>query len=263
MTQFNEPRWRIKRGHADLQWRGFELQVDIQHPAKGISLQHPALKQTQWLLAAPQVLVFPRESFDAYHQGTNLIVPYPCTEKRIFGGELSWRARPYPFLDANDGDSEGLSCVTEVDGNLSQVGSLPETLTVELVYSTQTNLLDTHPQMEVTSVLTGESIEYFTAGIDGLHGCRASDPFVACLIRRASVSTLLTVMPSDLESCHVAIRTGESGEQVFEFTWKLTVDLLEKGVIRRFRAFSATGTEMNALLAAASAFYCSEIPLTA
>jgi hypothetical protein len=53
------------------------------------------------------------------------------------------------------------------------------------------------------------------------------------------------------------------GEILFGLSWELAADFLEKGVIRRFRACCAVGTDRELLLEAAFAFYHSEIPLTA
>lgn len=262
MAKLKEPKWRIHRGHAAVEWQDYQLHLEPHCPQEGISLKHPSVDQPQRLFTAPNVEVFAGEILDPYCQGNKLVVPYPCTDKRIFGGELSWRVRPFSLLDFSGIENEAVPELSPQQDEESSE-SEPDTLTVELVYSTQTNLLDTHPRQELKSVVNGEAIEYFAMDQGRLDSCRVSDPFVACLIRRSGISTLLTSMPSDLESCSVEFRTRASKEVLATLTWKLVVDFLEKGVIRRFRVFSANGQNPDSLLAAAEAFYRSEIPLTA
>lgn len=255
MSRSKQPLWRLKRNLAELRWREHTIEVDVQQPGTGVSLQFPGTKSKIQLLGTPHVLVEPKEKLDPYTRAGHLITAYPCTEKRIFGGELSYRVREFGLGDQDDDAAE--------DFDLLNPQATSETLTIELVYSIQTDLLDTQPRPIVVSRLSGSAIEIFGSSDGKLQPDKTESEIIACLIRGGERWTLVTVMPSDHASFSVQRESEGSGETSFELKWELAADFLEKGVIRRFRAFSAFGTDRELLLDAALAFYDSEIPLTA
>jgi hypothetical protein len=263
MKSSAEPKWQIKRASAIVRWCSYELSLDTQKPNEGISLQHSQLKSGQLLFATPQVVSLPDERVDPFTQGCNLIVAYPCSEKRIFGGELSWRVRNFPFSFDAGGDNRSRSDAETTESTVETEYQEVESLTLELVYSIQTDLLDTHPEKHLISQLCGHSIEFFAEREGRLQKCMAEDQLAAIIVSNHELSTLVTVMPSDLILCSVKIERGAADRSLYNVNWKLAVDFLEKGVIRRFRSFTATGPSREALLASAEAFYQSEIPLTA
>jgi hypothetical protein len=260
MSRSKPPIWRLNRNLAELRWRDCELEVDVYQPAIGLSLQLPGTKSKSQLLGTPHVRVEAQEKLDPYTRAGHLITAYPCTEQRIFGGELSYRVRELGQDELDEDSDTGFDLSNE---QTTIESTTSETLTLELVYSIQTDLLDTQPRAIIVSRLNGSTLETFCIAKGKLQLCKPESEVVACLIREGDWSTLVTVMPSDHASFSVQRELTGPGEILFELSWELAADFLEKGVIRRFRACSAVGTDRESLLEAAFAFYHSEIPLTA
>jgi hypothetical protein len=261
MNPSKPPVWRLKKQVAEARCGKWNLQVDVRQPGAGIRLEHAESQWQDQLLGTPKVLVRSNEMLDPFARAGNLITAYPCSEDRIFGGELSYRIRNFPDQNAAANLLPDDDALAE-QNHPSQFEASTEALTVELVYSIQTMLLDTQPQPEIVSRLYGDSIEFFEWSSHEIRSCSSPDNATTVLMTHGQQLVLLTLIPNDLHSLSIKTQPVES-QTIFEIRCELPAEFLEKGVIRRFRACAICGTDRNLLFQAAQAFYQSEIPLTA
>ena len=267
-----QEKWNLKDGVAELDWPSFRLRIDASTPELGGQV---VFSKATADFGADQpsgsshsntnaVLFQVGESADQANEDASHLVETYCR-----GGDLISRYG----ADATDSISREIywRLVTEADELSDLVAS------VEMIYSLQTDLLDSAPQPSVPSVFSNASNRWFQAheGADDdsdvqWNECSWEDACfaagegegrVACLIGFPNGNTLLqTVYPPDLRGVEI-----NSVEQRIEIHWQLRSDFLEKGVIRRLRLLTVIGGEGSSekdLLDAASCFYRSDLPLT-
>jgi hypothetical protein len=267
-----QQKWNLKDGVAVLDWPNFHLRVDASTPELGgaasFSKVTPDSDAGKTLAAGPSgfdAALFQvrnsadqpngdaTESVETYCRGGDLISRYAADSKDSISREIYWRL------------------VTDAVELSDQIAS------VEMIYSLQTDLLDSAPQPSVPSTFSNASTRWFQSHqgsddaadpqwneCDWEAACFAAgegDGRVACVIGFPGGSSLLqTVYPPDLRGVEM-----NSVEQQTEIHWQLRSDFLEKGVIRRLRLLTVIGGEDASekdLLGAASHFYRSELPLT-
>ncbi len=269
MTRSMKNQWKLSGNQAHYAWNDLDLHIDVARPNQGIEFHRQGDRQAQFLFQTTQVSTIAHENLDPYARGSDLIVAYPCSENRLIGGELSWRVRTHLDREELGGatDDEDDSAGTREGAGQGTDGETKVCpfVSVELLYSLQTLLLDSRPNPRLESRLYGESIKAFQLSRDlSLQPHQGDSAPAAWLIRQGDQSLLLTVMPSDALVLNVCTAEGAAnGPHEYLFEWDLDADFLEKGVIRRLRAFAVTGQHEEAIIQAANDFFVSEVPLTA
>ncbi len=264
MGQKNYGAWKLERTTARLNWNDHAVVVDVGHPNRGFSLLKD--DESVWgdLLQVAQISVARNETLDPYSRGTDLILRYPSSEKRRVGAELYWRWAECESTSEVD-ENEAEEADDDIDA--TTIG------TIELIYSLETEFLDTEPDPEVVSQVQGSSIRQFGIAANGSLQELPTDETeraIALLVEQDGRQLLLAAIPSDVKSWEVSPVTSSAAATSAQspnlhITCYLNSDFLEKGVIRRLRLFAAFGDcdcEQR-LLAAATRFMESEIPLTA
>ena len=267
-----QQKWNLKDGVAILDWPEFRLRVNTLTPELGgvasfskvasdsdvgeASVSDP--KDFDAALfrvgrSTDQSNGDTSESVETYCRGGDLISRYSADSKDSISREIYWRL------------------VTGVVELSDQIAS------VEMIYSLETDLLDSAPQPSLPSTFSNASHRWFQAHVgpddaldsqwnecsweDACFAAGEGDGRVACLIHFPGGNSLLqTVYPPDLRGVEI-----NKLEQQTEIHWQLRSDFLEKGVIRRLRLLTVVGGEDSSekdLLDAASHFYRSELPLT-
>lgn len=189
---------------------------------------------------------------DKYVRGNDLVARFN-SQGHPFEREVYWRV-----IDCDA--VETLVSQSEREDDDSLVG-------IELIYSLQTDSLDSNPAPKVTSVVPIKSFKVFSvegASTDASRSWKASEDLagsqlvLATLVGGATIA--IGAFPSDL--AHLEIENPKSPCPV---VFHLNSDFLEKGVIRRTRMFvccGGPGVDEARLLQQATAFLNSEIPLT-
>ncbi len=184
---------------------------------------------------------------DTYVRGNDLVTRFN-SQGHPFEREVYWRVIDCDAAEQSESD----------DGAL--VG-------VELIYSLQTDSLDSNPAPKVTSVVPIKSFKVFTvagASTDSNRSWKASDDIassqllVATLVGGAKLA--VGAFPSDLAQLEI-----ENPTSPCPVVFHLNSDFLEKGVIRRTRMFvccGGPGASETRLIQQATEFLNSEIPLT-
>ena len=184
---------------------------------------------------------------DMYVRGNDLVARYN-SQGHPFEREVYWRVIDCDALEQSESDDQSL------------VG-------VELIYSLQTDSLDSNPAPKVTSLVPIKSFKVFSvvgASTDANRSWKASDDLassqllVATLVGGAKLA--IGAFPSDLARLEV-----ENPKSPCPVVFHLNSDFLEKGVIRRTRMFVCCGgpeVDEARLIQQATAFLNSEIPLT-
>ena len=177
---------------------------------------------------------------DLYVRGDDLIANYNSTDDQ-FDRELYWRV-----LD---------------------LGLPTGSFALEMIYSLQTDLLDTQPDPRIISELKTKAVCYWSAVGDALAGdlkWTKQETSEGCQMITAKLSNetslAIAVYPSDLIVMEFAEVNGETS-----LTCRLNAEFLEKGVIRRTRMFAmfADGEISDEEMAkVAQKFLDSELPLT-
>ena len=177
---------------------------------------------------------------DLYIRGDDLIAKYQSSDDQ-FDRELYWRV---PDLDL-------------------PVGAFA----LEMIYSLQTDLLETNPNPRIISELKAREVEYWAADGDSLAGelkwkQQATADGCQMITAKLSDETRLAVAvyPNDLMVMEFAEIDGET-----ILTCRLNAEFLEKGVIRRTRMFAmcAAGNVSDAdMIKVAQEFLDSDLPLT-
>ena len=267
-----QQKWNLKNGVAELDWPSFGLRINSSTPESGgeVVFSNPAADSgddkastsghdnTDASLFRVRGSTKPStgpasETVETYCRGGDLISRYGADSKDPISREIYWR-----LVLGEDEISEKVA-------------------RVEMIYSLQTDLLDSAPQPSVPSIFSNASNRWFQACEGADHdsdvkwseccwedACFAAgegEGRVACVIGFPEGNTLLqTVYPPDLRGVEINV----TGQQT-EVHWQLRSDFLEKGVIRRLRLLTVVGGEDSIekdLLDAASHFYQSELPLT-
>ena len=188
---------------------------------------------------------------DTYVRGNDLVARFN-SQGHPFDREVYWRV-----IDC-DAFEEAVEQTESADEAL---------IGVELIYSLQTDALDSSPAPKVTSLLPMKSFKVYSvvgASTDATRSWKASDDLassqllVATLVGGAKLA--IGAFPSDLARLEI-----ENPKSPCPVVFHLNSDFLEKGVIRRTRMFVCCGgrsVDEARLIQQATAFLNSEIPLT-
>lgn len=177
---------------------------------------------------------------DLYVRGDDLIAKYKSSADE-FERELYWR--------------------------IHQADSQTQSFALEMIYSLQTDLLDSQPDPCIVSTLKLESVSYWSAAGDPLVGdltWQKQDAAEGCQLITTTLESgtrlAIAVYPSDL----IRMELAQSGVET-TVTCRLNADFLEKGVIRRTRMFAlctdGAVTEED-VVEIAQTFLDSKTPLT-
>jgi hypothetical protein len=212
--------WKLDRNTGKLHSGPLSAHVDVSRPDLGLQqlrlndrdLPGRLLAVERHTETQAQESAWPLPLADAYIRGHDLVATYQSTNDWPYSPQLYWSADP-------------LQSVDPLLGSLS------------LLISVQTHLLDTWPQISVSSRLACRELLQVNAGTGAwelLQAERTIRPAATacCLLYRlpdAPVS-LVEIMPAG-DFRELAIRPTAHGECRAE--WRLFADFLEKGVIRR------------------------------
>lgn len=177
---------------------------------------------------------------ELYIRGSDLIAQYQSSADE-FERELYWR-------------------VLDLD--------LPtDSFALEMIYSLQTELLNTQPDPRIVSTLKLQDVSYWSAVGDALAGelqWQRQNSAEGCQLVAAALSSgihfAIAVYPTDLMVMELLQSEGET-----TVTCRLNAEFLEKGVIRRTRMFAlCVGEEVSVqeIVGVAQKFLDSETPLT-
>ena len=147
---------------------------------------------------------------------------------------------------------------------------------MELVVSVQTDLLDSDPELTITSslpatdvrrLLAADGSQFATVAADARPGARDFTSPPGCFLFRISPQTsyLEMVHPSDFRQMAITSPTG-TAEKLFGVQTRLFAERLEKGVILRSRLrgwFLAREADETAAVQLYREFCATEPPLTA
>ena len=224
--------WEFVPPIARLRRAPWHAQVDVSRPQLGLHqlrLDEFAIDGQLAGVVPSGVTAWPAKVVDTYVRGHDLVATYEPTADWPYAPQLYWRAER---LDTGQG------VVTSVS----------------LLVSVQTNLLDTHPRIEVASSLPADEV-LRVAIADGeaahvealLGGERTIHPRadVCCVLRRLPGGRLsyAEFMPaSDFRRLTVDLQPRPSARPNHtpsggdcHTRWELFAEFLEKGVIRRVR----------------------------
>ena len=236
--------WQLVDSRAQLQAGAFDAQIDLLHPAFGVSSlawNNTALSGNLLGVTVAEQATTPTTlstiGLDKFVRGDDLVAIYPQTAAQPFTLHIYWR-------------------VTTADIRL---------VIVDAIVSLQTSLLECFPKAMLTTNLSATEVwQVPTEGTSAsqIEGCLESNEFVGVLLRGANrgCSYLEVTHPDDLGSWQVdptvsvMIRRELGGE------------FQEKGVIRRWRVRGAFFPRENDLEIAArliKEFADSPPPLTA
>ena len=255
-----QQKWNLKDGVAQVDFGALRLKVDTTAPQSGGRVDLTAttsavasdegsspvgqLFQVRDLLSESKMVA------ETYCRGIDLITRYPADETTPIAREIYWRL-------------------------VDHAGDAGPSSSIETIYSLETDLLDSSPQPSVPSVFRSASPRWFHAGVgveneiewlecswdDACFASGEAEGRVACLLKlEAGSSVLQTVFPADLRGIEISTTDDQT-----EIHWQLRSDFLEKGVIRRLRMLTvvdAGDSSDQEILAAASRFYSSDLPLT-
>lgn len=236
-TPSARPSWLLRESVGELKYGVLSGRVDIARPDAG--LQAGALNRnlgdcgllrvvrTLESLSADDSTRWPLPVADAYVRGNDLVATYQAVEAWPYSLQVYWRAA-------------ALDLVEGVQASMS------------LIVSVQTQLLDTCPQITVSSqapssetlglVITENSdIEIGPITEGNWEPPRGA---TYCIVRRLKNSRdSLIEFASD--SDYLAVRSRPDSKHGMLSEWRLFAEFLEKGVIRRARVNSALVPQEN------------------
>lgn len=184
---------------------------------------------------------------DTYVRGNDLVARFN-SQGHPFDREIYWRVINCDAVEESESEDQ------------SMVG-------VELIYSLQTDSLDSNPAPKVSSLVPMKSFKVYSvmgASTDPNRSWKASDDLASSQLLVATLAggakLAIGAFPSDLARLEV-----ENPKSPCPVVFHLNSDFLEKGVIRRTRMFVCCGgpsVDEARLIQQATAFLNSEIPLT-
>lgn len=184
---------------------------------------------------------------DTYVRGNDLVARFN-SQGHPFDREIYWRVINCDAVEESESEDQ------------SMVG-------VELIYSLQTDSLDSNPAPKVSSLVPMKSFKVYSvmgASTDPNRSWKASDDLASSQLLVATLAggakLAIGAFPSDLARLEV-----ENPKSPCPVVFHLNSDFLEKGVIRRTRMFVCCGgpsVDEARLIEQATAFLNSEIPLT-
>lgn len=190
--------WQLDPNQARLECGDWHFSLDHRVPKNGLKVRHGS-DELGALLA-----VIPTPSHtctiqEAYVRQNDLIVRYEQAGDDQYTFQLNWRK---------------LNC------------TIPRGIAIELWISVQTSLLDTHPVLDVRS-RTPNGLWHALSMRD--LSVESSDAVAIGLVKKASVTSLVMVQPSD------ALQAKRVRNRDEEFTLRMFGEFMERGVIRRAR----------------------------
>ena len=223
--------WSLTQQVATLQIGAWQWLFDLAQPRSGVQVGPRAGGPAAQLL---QVVPSPQHACqieDSFARGSDLMVRYGQSESDSFAFQLDFRAVPRDALG-------------------------PFECGLDLWLSVQTQLLDSHPTLEVRSEVAGA--RWSATDSDGRPA--ASDALAALSCRASSVAVAIFIHPSDRCQAELLSATEATSSRV-----RLFGNFMEKGVIRRGRVRCLLGhadIDQRALSAAYASFAASPLPLT-
>ena len=234
--------WQLEGNLATLRAASIHAACDLLKSDNGFNTLEPSAGQL-WRITSPLDRTQPRPLVEAYVREDDLIASYGATHKFPFATQVDWR------LMQNGVDAISLACIVSV----------------------QTDLLDTHPVMEVTCEVSAK--EVLLLSTDDLSAKPVPAIVPSSLPRHVGAQLVLlrlsgtsftyaeAIDPSDY--CGVELSRSDRGG--LRLTWRLFSHFLEKGVIRRGRLCSMLVPRDNDAHHAVRCyrnFVASELPLT-
>lgn len=194
------------------------------------------------------------EGLEAFARGGDLVGIYPPTTAYPFRSQAYWRLQSHDLI---------------IDGYEALAA-------IEAVASNQTDLLDSHPELSISSSLPATSAWQLNEPSSGGFGAidlsspGSFDPSnsVGCFLFRIAgdkYSYAEMVYPLDFHRSEIAV-VERGGQKMVESTHHLFLAHLEKGVILRARVLGLLlprEQDMQAVAAHYAAFAASDPPLTA
>ena len=184
---------------------------------------------------------------DTYVRGNDLVARFN-SQGHPFEREVYWRVIDCESIEQSESEDQSL------------VG-------VELIYSLQTDSLDSNPAPKVSSLVPMKSFKVYSvmgASTDANRTWKTSDDLAGSQLLVATLAggarLAIGAFPSDLARLEI-----ENPKSPCPVVFHLNSDFLEKGVIRRTRMFvccGGPGASEARLIQQATAFLNSEIPLT-
>lgn len=212
--------WTLADGVARLCAGELTARIDVAHPEFGLQdVRFHSLRIDGHLLnlsSGGAAAAWPARVADAYIRGHDLVTSYVGDASWQFAPQVYWSVVPQP-------DRGGVRAALAV------------------VVSVQTDLLDTHPRIDVESCLPADDVLLVSiigddllvdSHVDGTQSIdpRASACGVVWRMKGAAVSYAELAPTTDFRELAV-----ERSSQALGARWQLFSDFLEKGVIRRAR----------------------------
>jgi len=232
------PTWLLNENVAQLSYGPLAGRVDVARPGAGLQLDIIAggllsvfrtfeSASTDSENARDDTTLWPLPIADVYVRGNDLVATYQAVEAWPYSPQVYWRATA---LDAVDGVRASMS----------------------LIVSMQTQLLDTCPQIAVSSQVSSKETlglvitESGDAEIGPISGGNWEAPrgTTYCLIRRLSKSPL-SLIEFASSGDYLAVRSRPDSHGNILSEWRLFAEFLEKGVIRRACVNSALVPQEN------------------
>ena len=218
--------WKLRGNLAELNSGKLSARTDASRPNEG--LQHVTFDGAK--LATDLLCVYrsdvidnkswPLPAAESYVRGRDLVASYHATNDWPFSPQLYWRAN-------------------------SLHGANGVLASISLLVSVQTHLLDTVPQIAVSSQVSCDETLLVSVNDDGQLNAVLTDSSQTiprtnedcCIVSRLKDISLSYVEIMPAGDFH-AIRIIEEGNRT-AFEWRLFDEFLEKGVIRRARVHAA------------------------
>jgi hypothetical protein len=220
--------WSVEGHYASLQWAAWRWQFNRAQPTAGVTLVGPSTAPWQVLEIHP----LPKHACqidDGFARGSDLMVRYAQSAEDRFAFQIDFRAVPTPELASAD-------------------------CGFDIWLSVQTQLLDAHPSLEVTSGMPGG--QWLALGDDGQAIDEGPVAMLTCQMPTGYVALL--IHPSDQSQAELVSGDGQGRLRLFG-------NFMEKGVIRRGRLRCLVGSHHLAAIVLRQvyeSFAHSPLPLT-
>lgn len=232
--------WLTTGNVAKLQCGSWQWTFNLAEPHAGLQAEHAERGRVAQLLEVRPTPRHACEIEDSFARGSDLMVRYGQSESDQFAFQLDFRNVPENELG-------------------------PFACGLDVWLSVQTQLLDSHPTLEVRS----HAGQAQWSAVDEEGRPLAGQSPSALLCEHAAASIVLFVHPSDRPQAELITESDSgtaSGQLGRACCLRLFGNFMEKGVIRRGRLrclLSETPIDRVALAAAYNMFASSPLPLTA
>lgn len=244
MTQHSP--WQFDDRVAHLAWGNDRAQVDLRSPSRGVQLALAGSREAALEMLGVELGEANPELSDVFVRGGDLVATYAQTAERPARVQIYWR----------------------------HMASDAERLTLDLIVSVQTSLLDSWPSLQTRSWLAARAVLPVSASPDGdrfapgkrVEFERTADQATGCLgfeLNTAPLGYIEMIHPSDFWRGSLAPANDDQSRTVC--SWELFPQQLEKGVILRARLRGVvlrkapTSATLDELY---SAFLAEKLPLT-